>query len=213
MPHGNAGPQTSGLAVASLILGLLSYVCFGFFASIPAVICGHLARGRIKRQPDQHAGAGLALVGLILGYLNIVLCIVAIAVAIVRLPAALDQARTAAYQTQSMSQLRQLGVAALIYASDHDDVLPHTWDQFDNYIYPGFSTQQGQVPDLLLVPNATDTSQPSYEFVITEPTVTTDIQNPSQTIYIQEREPFWNGRRNVLYADGSVRTVDEATNP
>ena len=33
--------KTSAQAIWSLVLGILSFICFGLFAGIPAVICGH----------------------------------------------------------------------------------------------------------------------------------------------------------------------------
>ncbi len=67
--------QSSGLAVASLVLGLLSFL-FWFFTGIPAVITGHMALNRIKQNP-MLGGKGMAIAGLILGYLSIasLLCI------------------------------------------------------------------------------------------------------------------------------------------
>lgn len=53
---------TNGLAIVSLILGLLG-------VSLLAVIFGHLARGQIERTGE--AGDGLAMAGLILGYLGL----------------------------------------------------------------------------------------------------------------------------------------------
>ncbi len=63
--------KKSGLAITSLVLGILSLICCLFFAGIPAIICGHIARGKAKRDPLTYGGAGLALTGLILGYLSL----------------------------------------------------------------------------------------------------------------------------------------------
>jgi hypothetical protein len=60
--------KTSGLAIASLVLGILS-LCGGFLMGIPAVICGHLAKKRIKLTGEK--GEGMALAGLIIGYCSI----------------------------------------------------------------------------------------------------------------------------------------------
>ena len=59
-------PRTNSLAVASLLLGLLSlFPLFG----ILAVVFGHVARAQIRKSAGAQKGAGLALAGLILGYL------------------------------------------------------------------------------------------------------------------------------------------------
>ncbi len=67
--------KTNGLAIASLACGLGQFV-FGPLATIPAIVLGHVARHQIKRTGEQ--GAGLALAGLILGWVAVILGIVLI---------------------------------------------------------------------------------------------------------------------------------------
>lgn len=59
---------TNRVAIASLVFSLMQFP-FWFFASIPAIICGHIARQQIKQTGQ--AGAGLAAIGLGLGYLGL----------------------------------------------------------------------------------------------------------------------------------------------
>ena len=68
--------KTPGIAVVSLVLGILGLACIGPFGAIPAVICGHVAKSRIKSSGGSLQGDGLALAGLILGYVSIGLMIV-----------------------------------------------------------------------------------------------------------------------------------------
>jgi hypothetical protein len=71
---------TSGLAVASLVLGGLGLCCLLFlFTSIPAVICGHVALRRIRASAGSFGGRGLAIGGLAAGYVGIVLSVIALA--------------------------------------------------------------------------------------------------------------------------------------
>ncbi len=56
------GPKTNTLAIVSLVLA--------FFISLGAVICGHIALSQIKKTGEN--GRGLAIAGLILGYLGLV---------------------------------------------------------------------------------------------------------------------------------------------
>lgn len=65
--------KTNPGAVWSLVLGILGLVCCGPLAGIPAVICGHVSRGRIRRSGGTLAGNGMALAGLVLGYIATVL--------------------------------------------------------------------------------------------------------------------------------------------
>ena len=69
--------KINGLAIASLACGLAQFA-FGPLATIPAIVCGHLARGQIKRTGER--GAGLALAGLLLGWAAVILGIVVIVV-------------------------------------------------------------------------------------------------------------------------------------
>ena len=61
-----AGKKSSTLSVVSLVLGLAGIPTCGLTA-IPAIICGHLALGRIKKGHGD--GRGMALTGLITGYI------------------------------------------------------------------------------------------------------------------------------------------------
>jgi hypothetical protein len=66
--------------VVSLVFGILSWCVLPFIGAIVAIICGHLARGEIRRSPpDNHTeGDGLAVAGLVLGYAQMALCILGI---------------------------------------------------------------------------------------------------------------------------------------
>ena len=59
--------KTNGLAVASLVLGILTLCGIGSFL---AVIFGHSALSQIKKDPYQQ-GRGLAIAGLILGWIGL----------------------------------------------------------------------------------------------------------------------------------------------
>lgn len=59
---------TSGLAIGALICGIAEIFTLGF-AAVPAVILGHMARQHIKQTGER--GEGMAIAGLVLGYLGI----------------------------------------------------------------------------------------------------------------------------------------------
>src|SRR5262249_17319047 len=63
--------KISRLAIASFILGCCGWGLW-VFTGIPAVICGHMARAKIKRSQGRLIGSGIAFGGLICGYLSIV---------------------------------------------------------------------------------------------------------------------------------------------
>jgi hypothetical protein len=64
-------PFTNVLAILSLVFGLSSWVFLPLLGAITAVICGHLARSEIRRSPVKQEGDGLAIGGMILGYVQL----------------------------------------------------------------------------------------------------------------------------------------------
>jgi Domain of unknown function (DUF4190)/Domain of unknown function (DUF1707) len=60
-------PATNRLAIASLVCGVGQLVAF-FPAGIAAIVLGHVARRQIRQTGEQ--GDGMALTGLILGYVG-----------------------------------------------------------------------------------------------------------------------------------------------
>jgi hypothetical protein len=71
-------PRTPPVAIWSLILAVLSFTCGWLFTAIPAVICGHIARAKIRKSGGALGGRGIATAGLILGYIALVLGIMGI---------------------------------------------------------------------------------------------------------------------------------------
>ncbi|HVK53167.1 MAG TPA: DUF4190 domain-containing protein [Pseudoxanthomonas sp.] len=63
--------QTSTLAVVSLVSGILGWTLLPLIGTIAAIITGHMARGEIRRMPDRLEGDGMALAGLILGWVAV----------------------------------------------------------------------------------------------------------------------------------------------
>jgi len=66
--------RTNPLAITSLVCGI-AQIMFGPFATIPAIVCGHVGRSQIRRTGEN--GAGMAVAGLVLGYAGLVLGLLA----------------------------------------------------------------------------------------------------------------------------------------
>ncbi|HEY8587184.1 MAG TPA: DUF4190 domain-containing protein [Rhodanobacter sp.] len=79
-PSYRPGTSTSSLAVVSLVFGILAWCLLPLIGAIVAIICGHLARGEIRRSPPESRpeGDGMAVAGLVLGYAQLALCVVGI---------------------------------------------------------------------------------------------------------------------------------------
>jgi hypothetical protein len=94
--------RTSGLAIASLICSLSSLVtCIGW---LPGIICGHLAKSRLRRNATLKGG-GLATAGLVIGYLILMLEAGTAAVNIARFSAAMKQGFDSARQDMATNNV------------------------------------------------------------------------------------------------------------
>jgi len=71
-PQFGAQRPTNGMAIAALICGICQ-IFFWFFSGIPAIVLGHLARKQIRQTGE--AGDGMALTGMIFGYVGLALAV------------------------------------------------------------------------------------------------------------------------------------------
>ncbi|WP_377450148.1 DUF4190 domain-containing protein [Rhodococcoides fascians] len=80
-PYVGAGfrpaPATNTLAIVSLVLAVLGLTFIPLIASVCAVVCGHVAKGQIKRTGE--GGSGFATAGLIVGYVSVALFVLVVA--------------------------------------------------------------------------------------------------------------------------------------
>ena len=75
------GDLPQGLAVASMVAGILSLLGCSVFAAIPAIVCGHIG----VRQADrgEASGKGMAMAGLIMGYISLAVTLIIVAIYVV----------------------------------------------------------------------------------------------------------------------------------
>jgi hypothetical protein len=73
MGYASSGAKTNVMAIVSLVSGIASWVVLPFIGAIVAIIAGHVARGQINSSHGAETGDGLALAGLILGYLHLIM--------------------------------------------------------------------------------------------------------------------------------------------
>jgi len=70
--QGYPQPQpTNGLALTSMITGIVGWVLIPILASIVAIVTGHMAMSQLRQKPA--GGRGMAIAGLVLGYSAIAL--------------------------------------------------------------------------------------------------------------------------------------------
>ena len=70
--------QTSSYAVIALVAGILGWTLLPFLGSIGGIIFGHMARGEIRRSNGQLDGDGLAVTGLVLGWLSVAMWVISL---------------------------------------------------------------------------------------------------------------------------------------
>ena len=147
--------QSSALAIWSLILGILSLAidalaypaapditrCFWGLVAIPAVICGHRAQSRIKASAGRLAGAGLAVAGLITGYLSVFLSLVVVPMLLLVVIPNLVKAKATALRSACLSNLMQIDGAKQQWSLEYKKELKDTPTQvdLDPYLRGGYS--------------------------------------------------------------------------
>jgi len=111
-------PETSGMAIGSVVSGIFS---FFFPAAIAAIVLGHIARSNIRKSAGRLTGNGMALAGLILGYLGLAFIpVIVMIIAAIAIPNLL-RARIAANESMAVSSIRSIIAAESRYADSHRD--------------------------------------------------------------------------------------------
>ncbi len=78
-PPAGVGGENKTLAIISLVTGILSLFCCGWFIpGIVAIVLGFIAKGKATSDPANYGGAGLALGGIITGAISLVLGVIVV---------------------------------------------------------------------------------------------------------------------------------------
>ena len=78
-------PQSSGMAIASLVASILGLTLFPTIGSIIGLILGYMARNQIRDSGGTMGGEGLARAGIIIGWVGIGLAVIFICIFIATL--------------------------------------------------------------------------------------------------------------------------------
>ena len=110
--------QTDGGAVASMILGIASFaLCLSFITGIPAIILGHISLSKIKKSMGRLKGEGMALAGLILGYISLPFILIIAAIAIPNML----RARISANESAAASTVRTINTPQVTYSTTYPE--------------------------------------------------------------------------------------------
>jgi type IV pilus assembly protein PilA len=114
-----AGPQqTSGKPIGSFLCGLF---CWLLPVTVVAIILGHLSLSDIKKSAGRLKGQGLAVAGLVLGYMGVLFIPFILIIAAIAIPNLL-RARMAANEATAVGTLRTYNTAMVTYASQCQNI-------------------------------------------------------------------------------------------
>lgn len=137
----SAEAPTSGKALASMILGICSFF-FSILTGVPAIVLGHLAKTEIRKSGGQLQGDGMALAGLILGYLSAAFIPVVLIIAAIAIPNLL-RSKMAANEASAVGSLRTISLDANLYYAGHANGFPSDLNTLTSSI--GLKTEGGGV--------------------------------------------------------------------
>jgi prepilin-type processing-associated H-X9-DG protein len=192
--------KTSGLAIASLVLGILGFCSFGLTALV-GLIFGIVSLIRINQSHGAMKGRGVALAGTIVSGVFLLMLPV---LAALLLPA-LAKAKMKASAITCMNHMRQLGLAAKMYATDNNEQLPTAanWcDALQKYVGAGTPFQ---------CPLGKPNQRSHFGFNANLAGVELNkIELPVQTVLFFETDGGWNmsgGREMAIAHPRHPRTV------
>jgi len=191
--------KTSGLAIASLVLGISSF-CLGPLTAIPAFICGIVALSKIKKSAGDQTGLGLTIAGFCTAGVGM---IVGTGMLAALLLPALAQSRDKARRVACASNMRQIGTACIAYAGDNRLMFPESLDQLRN----GYLTEK-----VLICPSAENSSSPNYQLVAGGKKLTAISEPQNTPLLIESPSNHRSAGGNVLYCDGHVSWVNAPRN-
>lgn len=193
----NPDAKTSGQAVWSLALGILSITCLWILGSIPAIILGIMSIRKVDRSGGALKGKGMGIAGIVTGGAGVLLGLIPLAiVASVTMPA-LTVVHERAEAAKQAGEIRSLLLACRSYSSDFDgrfpdelqELMPDYLDAEEGLTWES-NASQGEAMPYLYRSGLSDTSF-SREPLIAGP------------------EPIM-GKRVVGFVGGHVESIPEA---
>jgi type IV pilus assembly protein PilA len=124
------GPLKKGMAVASLVIGILGFFTLGILGvgAVIGIVLAVMAMGKAKRNPYEYGGQGVATAGLVMNILSVVIVVPVGIIAAIAIPNLLA-ARRAANEGATISVLRKIHSAEATYQATAGNGSYGTMDQ------------------------------------------------------------------------------------
>src|SRR5829696_3165593 len=187
--------QKKGLAIAALVLGVLSFLTFSLIGvgAITGIILAAIAMGRVRREPSRYGGRGMAIAGLVLSITSLGTVIPVGLVAAIAIPNLLAS-RRAANEGSALHTLRMISSAELAYQSS----------------FQKYGTLEELAANNLIDPKLTSGTKNGYNF-----TVVLDDANPEGFEVIGVPMSYGNSGRRSFYVDETfvMRGSDNSGGP
>lgn len=185
--------KSSGLAIASLVCGILSFLTCGL-TGFPGIICGHMALSRIRKSMGAIGGKGLAIAGLITSYFGFLIVGVSMLAAIALPTFAKIQEK--GRQVKSINNASQITSACRLYASDHEGRFPGDLEEL---------LKEGVISDdtIFRDPMSHDGSRIGYDYFGAN---MKDTDQPDKVL-LMSKSTDSRGRKVVARIDGFVEVV------
>lgn len=110
--------KTAGIAIWSMVLGILGLTCAGPLGAIPAIVCGHIGISR-NNKASGLTGNGMAIAGLVMGYIGLVLSLLILPALLI--PAVAGGIR-AGRSAQAQNEIRGIQTAVTAYYNEYGRV-------------------------------------------------------------------------------------------
>lgn len=204
LPAAQPPGKTSGLAISSLVLGVLG--CFGITALVGLVL-GIVALAKINRSQGRLGGKGLAIAGICVSGAMLFFSMAGLI-----LPA-VAKAKSKAATINCVHHVKQLTLAVHMWSNDNNHTFPTAANWCDAILPTAGSAE------VLQCPSDTTGQRCSYAFNTKLSGLSLDKVDP-QTVMIFESKGGWNvsggsndmvshhfGTYVVGFADGSVQQV------
>jgi type II secretory pathway pseudopilin PulG len=156
-PRYSTEGQKKGLAVASLVLGIVGFFTLGVLGvgAVIGTILAIVAMKRAKREPEEYGGGGVAIAGLVTNILCLATMIPVLLIAAIAIPNLLA-ARRAANEGSSIATLRSIHSAQATYQATRGNGSYGTLEQLTD----------NAAGEALLSPELADGTRNGYRFTV-----------------------------------------------